>query len=77
MCAPIGLKFGTPIRILKVNTGIKFGVNLINIQGAISDFTHKAKLNFCHTYRVNCFEEQAQGGPGIEKSPYQRKEEQD
>ena len=29
-------------------------------QGVINDFTHKAKLNFCHAYRVNCFKEQAE-----------------
>jgi len=33
---------------------------MINIQGVISDFTHKAKLNFCHTYRVKCFNEHAE-----------------
>jgi len=55
-----GAKFGTCIGGLKANTSIKFGVNLINNEGVISDFTHKAKLNFCHAYRVNCFEEQAE-----------------
>ena len=30
----------------------------MNIQGQISDFTHKAKSNFCRTYTVNLFEEQ-------------------
>ena len=44
--ASIWLKFGTGIRSLKANTSIKFGVNLINIKGAISDFIHKAKSNF-------------------------------
>ena len=56
--APISLKFGTPIGGLKTNTRINFGVNLINIQRVISNFMHKAKLNFCHGYRVNRFEEQ-------------------
>ena len=42
------------------NTTIKFGVNLINIQGVISDFMHKTKLNFCQAYKVNRFEEQAE-----------------
>ena len=41
------LKFGTHIGGLKANTIINFGMNLFNIQGIISDFTHKAKLNFC------------------------------
>jgi len=35
-------------------------VNLINIQGVISDFTCKVKSNFCHAYRVNHFEEQTE-----------------
>jgi len=34
--------------------------NLIKIQGVISDFMHKTKSNFCHAYRVNRFEEQAE-----------------
>ena len=29
---------------LKAHTSIKFGVNVINIQGVISNFTHKTKL---------------------------------
>ena len=37
-----------------VNTSITVGVNLINNGGVISDFTRKAKLNFCDAYRVNC-----------------------
>jgi len=36
-----------------------FGINLINIQGIVSNFTHKANPNFCHADRVNCFKEQA------------------
>ena len=60
MRAPIWLKFGTYIGGLKANIGINFGVNLINIQGVISNFMHKAKSNFCHFYRVNRYEEQAE-----------------
>ena len=56
MCFNLGIRIGG----LKANTSINFGVNLFNIPGVISDFTHKAKLNFCHAYRVNCFEEQAE-----------------
>ena len=56
MCASIWLKFGNNFGGLNVNTSIKFRINLINV---ISNFTHKAKLNFCHEYRLNCFEEQA------------------
>ena len=50
MRASFWLKFGTHIGGLKANTSIKFGVNLINNEGVISDFTHKATLNFCHAY---------------------------
>jgi len=42
------------------NTRIKFGVNLINNEGVISNFKHKAKLNFCHVYRVKHFNEQVE-----------------
>jgi len=40
---------------LKANTRIKFGVNLMKIQGVTCtcDFTHVAKSNFCHTYTIN------------------------
>ena len=58
--ASILLKFGTRIGGLKANTSINFWVNLINIEGVISDFTHKSKSNFCQAYRLNCFEEQAE-----------------
>jgi len=42
---------------LKAHTSIKFGVNVINIQG---DFKHKTKLNFCQVDRVNASKEQAE-----------------
>ena len=60
MCALIWLKFGTSTGGLKANASINFGVNLINIEEVISDFMCKAKANFCHAYRVNRFEEQAE-----------------
>ena len=60
MRAPLWLKFGAQIGCLKVNTSINFGVYLFNIQGVISDFMHKTKPDFCHAYRVNYFEEQAE-----------------
>ena len=60
MSTLIWLKFRTCIGGLKANTSIKFGVNLLNIEGVISDFTHKAKPNFCHAYGINCFKEQAE-----------------
>ena len=52
MHAPIWLKFGTRIGGLKANTRNNFGVNLINNEGVIGDFTHKAESNFCHTYKI-------------------------
>ena len=58
--ASILLKFGTRIGGLKANTSIDFWVTLINVEGVISDFTHKLKSNFCQAYRVNHFEEQAE-----------------
>jgi len=61
MCASIWLKFGTHIGGLKANTSIKFGVNLINNEGVIGNFTHKAK---CHTYKVKDFEEQTENWYG-------------
>ena len=61
MLAPLWLKFGTRIEGLKV-TSISFGINLINIKRVIhvSNFTCRAKSDFCHGYKINCFEEQAE-----------------
>ena len=33
--------------------------NCSNTEGVISVFMYKAKLNFCHAYRVNCFKEKS------------------
>ena len=60
MRASIWLKFGTLIGGVEMSTSIKFGINLINIEGVTSNFMHKAKSNFCQAYRVNRFEEQAE-----------------
>jgi len=60
MHAPIWLKFGIRNGNLKVSTSFNFGINLINIEEAISDFTQKAKANFCHGYKINRFKEQAE-----------------
>ena len=60
MHAPIWLKFDTRIGGLKANTSINFGVNLMDIEGVISDFTRTAKAKYCHTYKVNRSEEQAE-----------------
>ena len=62
--ASIWLKFGTCIGGLKANISINFGVNLIKIQGVISDLMHKAKLNFCQANRLNRFKEQAENWYG-------------
>ena len=43
MRASIWLKFGTPSGGLKVNINIKFGINMINTEVVISNFTYKAK----------------------------------
>jgi len=53
------LKFGIHIGGLKENTSVNFGVNLITIEGVISGFMYKARANFCHAYRLNCFEEES------------------
>ena len=45
---------------LMANQTCKFEANLINIPKVINDFTHKTKLNFCHTYRLNQLKEQAE-----------------
>lgn len=52
MPASMWLKIGTPIVSLKANTSInlKSGVNWIYNERVISNFTHRAKLNFCHAY---------------------------
>ena len=60
MRAMIWLKLGMRIGGLKANASIDFWVNLIYIEEVISDFTCQVKANFCHTYRGNCFEEQAE-----------------
>ena len=56
----IWLKIRTRFGDLKANTRIKFKVNPINIQAVIRNFMHKAKSNFCHAYRVNHFQYQAE-----------------
>ena len=59
MHASIWLKFGAYFGVLKVKA-VSSSINLIIIQGLISDFTHKAKSNFCYAYRVSCFKELAE-----------------
>jgi len=42
--ASIWLEFGAHIGSLKANISVKFGVDLINIHGAVSDFTSEKCL---------------------------------
>ena len=53
-------EIGTRIGGIKANIRSNFEVNLSNIQGVITVFTHTAKSNFCHAYRVNCFKQKAE-----------------
>ena len=60
MRASIWENFGKLIGGIKANISIKFGVNRTNIEEVTSDFTHLTKSNFCHAYRANRFEDQAE-----------------
>ena len=50
MCASIWLKFGTRIGGLKANTSIDFGVNMINIKGAL--YSCSMAYVFAHNSRT-------------------------
>ena len=43
-----------------MNLGSKFGLNMINSGGVISDYSRKITPIFCHTYRVNHLWEEAE-----------------
>ena len=58
MRTSIWLKFSIRIGRLKVNTNIKFGVKLVDVQGGIIDFTRKA-VELLSRPQGNRFEEQA------------------
>ena len=44
----------------KANPSIKFGANLKNGSGFMTDYSRKRRLICCHAYRVNCFMEQVE-----------------
>ena len=57
MRAPIGLKFGTPKGLIKANLSTKFGRNLMNIHGIMTDYLRKRRSKVCHAHRVNRLKE--------------------
>ena len=57
ICVPIALKFDTQNGSPKVNPSIKFGANLMNGSGVMTDYLRKTRSICCHTYRVNRFME--------------------
>ena len=52
MCNLIASIFGTNEERVTVNSHSKFAVNLKNIQGVMSVYSHRKKSNFCYGYRV-------------------------
>ena len=54
---PIALKFGTHKGSPTANPSIKFGTNLMNGSGVLTDYSRKTRSICCHAYRVNCFME--------------------
>ena len=52
---PITFKFGTPKGSPKANPSIKFGMNLMNGSGVLTDYLCKTRSICCHAYRVNHF----------------------
>ena len=54
---PIALKFGTQKGSPKANPSIKFGTNLMNGSGVMTDYLRKTRSICCHVYRVNRFME--------------------
>ena len=55
--APIALQFGTQKGSPKANPSIKFGTNLMNGSGVMTDYSRKTRSICCHAYRVNRFME--------------------
>ena len=53
MCNLIATIFGTNEERVTVDLRTKFVVNLSNIQGVMSVYSHKKRSNFCHGYKVN------------------------
>ena len=54
---PIALKFGTQKGSPKANPSIKFGTNLMNGSGVMTDYSRNTRSICCHAYRVNRFME--------------------
>ena len=54
------MKFGTQKGGIKVYLGTKFGMNTINSQGVIIDYSQKITPICCHAYRVNRLWEEAE-----------------
>ena len=54
MCTPIALQFGTQKGSPNANPSIKFGANLMNGSGVMTDYSHKTRSICCHAYRINC-----------------------
>ena len=53
MRASIGLKFGTLEGLITADLNTKFGRNLMNIHGVMTNYLHKIRSNFCHAHKVN------------------------
>ena len=56
---PIALKLARK-RDIKIHLGTKFGGNMINSQGVVSDYSRKIMPVRCHSYRVNCLWKKAE-----------------
>ena len=57
---PIALKFCTQKGGIKAHLGTTFGMNTINRQGDIIDYSQKITQICCHAYRVNHLWEEAE-----------------
>ena len=56
----IALKFGTEKGGIKTHLGINFGLNTINRQRVISEYSRNITPIYCHAYRVNRVWEEAE-----------------
>ena len=54
---PIAMKFSTQKGSPTANPSIKFGTNLMNGSGVVTDYSRKTRSICCHAYRVNRFME--------------------
>ena len=54
---PIALTFGTRKGSPTANPSVKFGTNLMNGSGVMTDYSRKTRSICCHAYRVNRFME--------------------